>query len=298
MSTAEGFEEFVAIAHHGSVTAAAESLGLPRPTLSRRLARLEERLGVRLLHRTTRKLTLTRQGEHLYARARRVVETAREAEAEVRRLDGVPRGLLRLSIPPGVPALLFGDWLTTFLKLYPEVRLEVVATSAHIDLAAEGFDLAMRRGVIRDQSLIARTIATNRLVAVASPAYLEAHGVPRTLDELTQHDCIVGFKSGTLPDLRWPLQDGGWVEVSGTFMTNQIGLRLAAAIHDHGIAVVVDREAQDALQSGAVVPVLPEIIGRRDDVNLVYLDRDFMDPKVRAFIDFLMERIAVSRASA
>ena len=144
MSNAEGFEEFVAIIDCGSVTGAAEGLGLPRPTLSRRLARLEERLGVRLIHRTTRRMTMTPQGELLYAKARRVVQAAREAEAEVRRLDGVPRGLLRVSVPTGMPAMLFGEWVGEFLQRYPEVELEMVASSAHVDLAAEGFDLALR----------------------------------------------------------------------------------------------------------------------------------------------------------
>ncbi|MEM6995425.1 MAG: LysR family transcriptional regulator, partial [Myxococcota bacterium] len=140
---AAGFEEFVSIVNRGSVTGAAEALGLPRPTVSKRLARLEARLGVRLLHRTTRRMKLTEQGELLYDRARRVVHAAHEAEAAVQRLDDVPRGLLRVAVPPRVPEGVFTQWLAAFLDAYPEVSLDVVGTDPHIDLVAEGFDVAL-----------------------------------------------------------------------------------------------------------------------------------------------------------
>ena len=123
---AAGFEELVAIVEHGSLTRAAEALGMPRPTMSKRLARLEERLGVRLLHRTTRRMSLTGPGEVLYEKARRVVHAAREAEAAVQRLDDVPRGLLRVAVPAQVPEATFTEWLAEFLVAHPEVSLDVV----------------------------------------------------------------------------------------------------------------------------------------------------------------------------
>jgi DNA-binding transcriptional LysR family regulator len=296
MGAAESFEEFVAIVDGGSMTAAADMLGLPRPTLSRRLARLEERLGVRLLHRTTRRMKMTQHGELLYPKAQRVVQAAREAEAAVRRLDGVPRGLLRVSTPAALPYAVFARWLGDFLRAYPEVRLEVVATSVHVDLVAEGFDLAMRAGPIEDASLIARTLTTNTTVAVASPQYLAQHGMPESAADLARHNCIVGYRAGSIPELGWPCHDGGSVAVSGTLMTNEMELRLHAAKQHLGIALVIDNIAAGDLARGELVAVLPTVVGRRDPVSLVYPDRTFLDPKVRAFVDFIAARLEEAQA--
>jgi DNA-binding transcriptional LysR family regulator len=290
-----GFEEFVAIVDRGSVSAAAKSLGLPRPTLSKRLARLEERLGVRLLHRTTRRMKLTEQGELLYQRARGVVHAAREAEAAVQRLDEVPRGLLRVLVPPRVPEAIFTQWLTEFLEAYPEVSLDVVGSEEHVDLVAEGFDVAMRNGPIDDTSLVSRILVTNAEILVASPHYLQVHGEPASAEDLANHNCIVGYKGSNVPEHRWPLLNGGWMHVSGTLMTNHTGLRMEAAKRHLGIAIVVDRIASSMLASGELVQVLPDVVGRRDDARLVYPDREFLDPKVRAFIDFIVSRVEARR---
>lgn len=294
---AAGFEEFVTIVEQGSVTGAADALGLPRPTVSKRLARLEERLGVRLLHRTTRRMKLSPQGEVLYEKARRVVHAAREAEGAVQRLDDVPRGLLRVAIPTRVPEEVFTQWLAEFLLAYPEVSLDVVAVEEHVDLIAEGFDVALRHGIIEDTSLVSRILVTNAEIAVASPDYLAARGTPRTVDDLAAHDCIIGYGGGNVPNPRWPLKDGGWVAVGGTLMTNQPGLRLHAAKRGLGIAIVVDRMARAMLDAGELVHVLPEHIGRRDHARLVYRDRELVEPKVRAFIDFIVSRVESRPAS-
>lgn len=295
---AEGFEEFVSIVDHGSVTQAAESLGLPRPTLSKRLARLEERLGVRLLHRTTRRMKLTEQGELLYERARRVVHAAREAEAAVQRVDDVPRGLLRVLVPPRVPETVFTQWLAEFLEAFPEVSLDVVGSDMRLDLVADGFDVALRSGEIRDTSLVSRTLVVNREIAVASPQYLERRGTPTTADALADHDCVVGYSGDNVPNPRWPLLDGGWVNVGGKLMTNHDGLRMEAAKRGVGIAMVIDRSAAELLGRKELVQVLPGIVGRRDDARLVYPDREFLDPKVRAFVDFIVSRVEANRNAA
>lgn len=294
---AGGFEEFVAIIDHGSVTGAAAALGLPRPTVSKRLARLEERLGVRLLRRTTRRMQLTKQGELLYERARGVVHAARAAEAAVQRLDGVPRGLLRVLIPPRVPEPIFTQWLAEFLDTYPEVSLDVVGTEAHVDLVAEGFDVALRYGEIEDTSLVSRILVVNSEIAVASPRYLEARGTPETAADLVDHDCIIGYSGSNQPNPHWPLVGGGRTTVSGKLMTNHMGLRLEAATRGLGIALVIDRIARDLIEAGQIAWVLPEIVGRRDHARLVYPDREFLDPKVRAFVDFIASRIDASPRS-
>ncbi|MCP4871143.1 MAG: LysR family transcriptional regulator [Proteobacteria bacterium] len=294
---ATGFEEFVSIVDCGSVTRAAQSLGLPRPTVSKRLARLEERLGVRLLHRTTRRMNLTRHGELLYERARRVVRAAQEAEAAVERLDDKPRGLLRVLIPPRVPQETFTRWLAEFLEAFPEVSLDVVGSDEHLDLVAEGFDVALRYGAIEDTSLVSRTLVVNSAIAVASSRYLENRGTPKSTDDLGKHDCIIGYKGGNVPTPRWPLLSGGWMNVSGRLMTNHEGLRLEAAKRDLGIALVLDRSASELIATGELVHVLPDTIGRIDRARLVYPDRQFLDPKVRAFVDFIVSRVEAAKLS-
>ncbi len=296
--TAAGFEEFVSIVDHGSVTGAATALALPRPTVSKRLARLEERLGVRLLHRTTRRMKLTEHGELLYERARRVVLAAREAEAAVQRVDDVPRGLLRVLVPPRVPETVFMQWLAEFLEAYPEVSLDVVGNDLHLDLVAEGFDVALRSGEIEDTSLVSRTLVANFEIAVASPGYLAARGTPTSAADLADHDCIIGYRSNNVPDPRWPLLKGGWVPVGGKLMTNHGGLRLEAAKRGLGIAMVVDRMARELLDDGTLVRVLADTVGRRNDARLVYPNREFLDPKVRAFVDFIVSRIEADRRNS
>ena len=295
MSAAEGFEEFVAIVDGGSITAAAEELGLPRPTLSRRLARLEERLGVRLVHRTTRRLSVTPAGERLYATARAVILAARDAEAEVRRLDDVPRGLLRVSIPPAVPEPLFSTLVTDYLSMYPEVSIEVVATSEYVDLVADGFDVAIRGGFSADSSLIARTLANSRQLAVASPGYLARRGTPSCSSDLAEHECLVGFRDGKLPEQSWPLLSGGSVRVSGRYRTNKLQSRLEAALNGHGIALVIETMVDVHIAEGRLVHVLPGIVGEAARIAVLYADRAFVDPKVRTFVDHVATRLKRAR---
>lgn len=293
-----GFEEFVAIVDAGSVAKAAQDLGLPRPTVSKRLARLEERLGVRLLHRTTRSMKLTKEGEVLYQRARHVVHAAHEAESAIRRLDNVPRGLLRVLVPPRVPESIFSEWIAEFLQTYPEVHLDVVGTDIHVDLVAEGFDVAMRHGAMEDSSLVSRTLVVNAEIAVASKEYLESRGIPAKASDLANHNCIVGYAGKNVPSHRWPLLDGGWTPVSGSLMTNQAILRVEAAKRHLGIAIVIDRMVDELLTSGELVAVLPNIVGRRDRVCLVYPDREFLEPKVRAFVDFIASKVEANHRNA
>lgn len=296
MDVASGFEEFVSIVDEGSVSAAATALGLPRPTLSKRLARLEDRLGVRLLHRTTRRMTLTPQGRVLYAKARRLVEAAREVEAEVRRLDGVPRGLLRVNIPAATPHATIASWLDAFLRQHPEVSLEVVASTVHIDLVRDGFDVALRPGAVDDASLIAKRIAVDETIAVATPTYLERAGTPNDVESLREHACILGHVGGVSPELTWPRLDGPPLPVSGRLRANQMELRLEAARRHLGIAVISRLFIDADLAAGRLVHVLPGIIGEQVRVNLLYADREFLEPKVRAFVDFFAAQVVARRA--
>lgn len=297
MSAAEGFEEFVAVVDRGTITAAADSLGLPRPTLSRRLARLEERLGVRLLHRTTRRITLTRAGEGLYTTARRVVETAREAERATRQLAGGPRGLLRVSLPPEIPQAMLGSWVVDFLLAWPDVRVDVVGTSAHLDLVASGVDVAMWSGPVHDPGLVVRTLAIDRLVAVAAPAYLARAGTPRSATELQDHACLLAHDSRGVPVTHWPLWNGGRVPVQGPAASNLAGVQIETARAGLGIALLVDRGVRRDVESGRLCPVLPDLVGAEHRLSIVYPDRRLLDPKVRVFIDHIVGCIDRARAA-
>ena len=193
----EGLALFVAVVDAGSISAAARALGQPRESLSRRLAAWEDGLGVRLLHRSTRRLVPTRAGETLLARARPLVAAARESLAEVRLLDDVPRGLLRVSVPPGGGAAFLGPPFATFLARWPEVQLEVRALARHVDLVAEGFDVALRAGPVHDPSLIARRLWSADVVGVMAPALAARVGAPATPAALEALPCLLGFGGGS-----------------------------------------------------------------------------------------------------
>lgn len=277
----------VAVVEGGSLTAAAERLGVPRPTLSRRLSRLEAELGTRLVQRSTRSLSLTEAGQELYRHARPIVDAIETATTSVRARDAVPRGLLRLSMPPGGDAL-FGQMLAAFLAEHPQVRLEVHSTTRHVDLVAEGFDLAIRAGQTLHPSLVARKLADTHLLPVASPAYLARRGRPAEPADLAEHDCLVGFERGETPQRRWPLRDGGAVPVRGRLACNDLQVLVQACRADMGIALLPDTFVADDLATGRLERVLADEVGIRGQLALVFPERRLMLPRVRAFIDHVV----------
>ncbi len=289
---AEGYECFVAVVDAGSITDAARVLGLPRETLSRRLQRLEDRLGVRLLHRSTRSLSLTTAGQTLYDRARPLVVAAREAEAAVRQGDDVPRGLLRVTVPPASRVDYWGELLLTFARRWPEVSMEVVAGSQHFDLVSQGFDVAVRAGVVRDPGLVCRRLRTVDLRAVASKAYLDRMGRPHTTEELSSHALLLGMDGEGRVTRTWPQLDGGTVEVRGRFSANDLALLLRAVREGDGIALLPARFVAADIASGALEHVLPCSIGAEASLTVVFVERQLMPAKVRAFVDHVVDWFA------
>ncbi|HVK63969.1 MAG TPA: LysR family transcriptional regulator [Polyangium sp.] len=266
-----------------SLSRAAVELGVPRATISRRLARLEERLGVRLLRRTTRSLALTDAGEALHRHARIVLEAVHHAEACVRKTDDAVRGELRVSVPP-MNGTSFGTMICDFARRYPEVRLHIHSTTQHVDLQRGGYDVALRASTDLEPGLVARRLARHPVLAVASPAYLEAHGTPRTRRDLRHHRCLMGFVRGELPQTQWPFS-GGKFQVEGALFTNDIHLLCDAALEGLGIALLPQVLVQPHLESGALVHVLPGAIQAESHIAVVYPEREFLPPQVRAFID-------------
>ena len=269
-----------------SLSRAAAELGVPRATISRRLARLESRLGARLLRRTTRSLLLTDAGEALYRHARIVLDAVSQAEASVRRTDDSVRGELRVSLPPMMEPSFF-DFLCRFAAQHPGVRLHLHFSSKLVDLRRDGYDVALRASSHIEPGLIARTLARDLLVAVASPEYLAAHGTPRTERELKAHRCLMGFVRGELPATHWPLARGGQLHVEGVLFANEVTMVCQAAVRGLGIAVLPTMIVRPLLDSGQLVRVLPGIIEVEAQVAAVYLEREFVPPQVRAFVDGL-----------
>ena len=267
-----------------SLSRAAAELGVPRATVSRRLARLEERLGARLLRRTTRSLVLTDVGEAFYRQACIALEAVRFAEQSVRMKDDVVRGDLRVSVPPVMHAG-FHAMLCEFAARYPALRVHVHTSNQHVDILHGGYDVALRASSQLQPGLVARTLLRDPMIAVAAPAYLAAHGTPRTQGDLRAHRCLLGFARGELPGSHWPLVDGGRLHVDGAFFANDIGLLREAAINGLGIALLPHSLVASHLERGTLVQVLAGVVGAEMQIALVYPERQFLPPQVRAFID-------------
>ncbi len=270
-----------------SLSGAAAELGVPRATIGRRLARLEERLGVRLLRRTTRALALTDAGDAFYRHARIVLDAVGQAEASVRKSDKVVRGTLRVTTPPMLDPS-FNALVCEFARAYPEVQIHIDASSRYVDLLREGYDVALRAGTELEPGLVARIVARTSAIAVAAPEYLAANGTPRKARDLRAHRCLVGFMRGGLPQTHWPKAGGGKISVEGSFVSNDITLLIDAAVRGLGIAVLPTSLVGVPLERGALVRVLPELIRAESRVSVVYQEKELMPPQVRAFIDALV----------
>lgn len=266
-----------------SLSRAAAELRVPRATIGRRLARLEERLGIRLLRRTTRSLALTEPGEKFYRHARIVLDAIAQAAASVQSSGDVVRGDVRVSVPPNLDDS-FPAMITAFARAHPLVRVQVDASTRLVDLRRDGYDVALRATGKIEPGLVARTIARSKVLAVASPGYLEELGAPRSVKELKKHRCLTGFERGELPQSAWPA-GRGVVHVDGVFSSNDLGLLRDAAVSGLGIAVLPMLYIGDLLARGLLVPVLPGIVETETRISIVYLERELMPPQVRAFID-------------
>jgi DNA-binding transcriptional LysR family regulator len=281
MPSTDRMREFLEVVKAGSISEAARVLGLPRATLSRRMSGLEADLNVRLLHRRTTRLVLTDAGHELARRAVRIVEDADAAWVAVQRLDDIPRGLLRVSVTGPHFLELFTDFLCDF----PEVQIEVQSTTRHVDLLAEGVDVAIRIGEIKDQNLIARRVHSDRTLVVATPEFLNSFGTPTHAKELAKFDCIVGFSGDWAPSRRWPLTSGGTIPVGGRLAANEIELVLSAAKRNLGLALLPSAVVAPDINAGTLIPVLVDEVGVEIPISLVYADREYIDPKIRIFVD-------------
>ena len=278
------YEAFVAIADSGSISEAARELNESRATIGRRLERLEEALGTRLIQRTTRSLVLTRAGHDALVRVRTLLAQMQVTEARLKQIDDTPRGLLRVSIPPGNNTGL-AEFIVGLLIRHGQMQMEVDSSTRHIDLIDEGFDVAVRAGKVVDPRVFVRPLTTVRRLLVCSVAYAQAHGVPTSIDDLKDHNCCTGFALGLRPARSWPLLGGGEVEVSGGLSSNDMHVLREAVTRGLGIACLPAVLVADELRDGTLIPILEDVVGDVATFNIVFPEREFIDPKVRLFID-------------
>lgn len=276
---------FATVVEQGSFTRAAELMGMPKSSVSQKISRLEAQLGVRLLQRTTRRLSLTPQGEIYVEHCQGLLTLARSANLAMARLRSAPAGRVRITAPEATGTLLLGRILAEFRALYPEVVLELTLSDEQLDLVGEGYDLALRAAPLKDSSLICRRIGQVPRHLVAAPAYLAAHGMPQQLSDLGRYACLV---HSALP--LWPLQEGGW-RPQGACISNSLLALRELAINEGGIALLPHHVCEGDLASGRLQKVLPELAVPPNPFYLIYPSREHLAPALRTLMDFVAERL-------
>lgn len=284
-----------AIAEGGSFARAADALGLSRSGVSRAVSRLEARVGVRLLDRTTRAVSLTDEGRRLYAEVAPLLTGIEDAVTVTSGTSIAVRGRLRVNVDAFFSRQLFTPHIGEFLSLYPDLSLELVARDQLGDLVAEGFDIAIRFGTPPVSSLVVRKLIETRTVTVAAPAYLAAHGTPTVPADLVDHACIQVRDSLTgQPIEEWRFRRGDEVvdvRTTGRLMVTEFGTMLGACLDGVGIARIKAIGVQHLIRQGALVEVLPDWHGESFPLYALYPSRHLPPAKVRAFIDFVQSHL-------
>jgi DNA-binding transcriptional LysR family regulator len=285
----EEIEAFVAVAELGGFAAAATRVGRDASVVSRRVSLLEKRLGVRLLARTTRRVSLTEAGTLYFKRVQVVLEELAVANQEVSERAGSPRGLLRISVPDTFGRRWLAAMIPNFLAAHPEIRADVRYSDRFVDLVAEGFDVAVRVGILRNSSLVSKKIAEHRMLLCASPGFLAERGTPKSPNDLAGMPCLGFTPHSFWPD--WPLQKAGkrkTIRPMGPLVTDNAEAALVAAIAGLGVVLAADWLAGPALRSGKLVEVLPGWTVKGDGgVYAVMPPGRLVPAKTRAFVEFL-----------
>lgn len=287
-------QAFVAIVDEGSMAGAARRLGLTRSAMGKALARLETRLDVRLLNRTTRRITVTDEGLRFHESCTRILADLAEAEASVRREQDKPMGTLRLALPEAYGRLRVLPVVQDYLRTWPELKAEISFTDRVIDMTEEGYDLAVRIGdVASDPRLFTRVIDRFHTVICASPEYLSRYGTPDAPEDLENHARLSFGKRGATIDWRLRTQAGRDITLpagSARFVFDSAEAIRDAAVAGLGIAYLPDFLVRDALAGGRLVRLLPDTITQQVAVHLVYPDRRHLPARSRAFIDLMVNR--------
>ncbi len=292
MSQLEDMRLFIAVLECKSFTAAAEHLGLSKQFVSRRLMQLEARLGVRLINRSTRRLAVTPLGQAYYESAKKILNEVAEAEQAISQQRATPRGALRLSAPMSFGTLYLSALLPGFLERYPDISVELDLSDRMVDMLDEGYDMAVRIGVLADSSLIARPLCSSQRVTCCSPAYLERYGAPQTLDDLAQHECLVYGHSQSVEWAYWQNGQPVRIAVRGRYRVNNGELIGDAAVAGLGLALLPTFIIGRHLASGALVPVLEAFQPPPLNVYAVYPQHRQGSLLIRVFTHYLHETLS------
>lgn len=285
-------DTFIRVVEAGSISGAADRMDIAKSAVSRRLKELEEHLGVELFHRTTRRMNLTESGRTYYHQAVRILDDLREAELATSQAHGQLRGTLKVALPMSFGLMHLGPAINDFLELHPHVEFDLDFNDRTVDLMQEGFDLAVRVARLPDSSLIARRLATMRAVVCASPDYLERHGRPDSPEGLIEHRCLVyslirNYETWTFVDAEGRQRTTkikAYIKASnGEFLRD-------AAVRGLGVVLVPTFIAYQAIERGDLVPILAGYRQPQLDVYALYPQTRHLSRRVRAFVDFLVER--------
>jgi DNA-binding transcriptional LysR family regulator len=292
-----GIEVFVAAVEAGSFVRTAESLGLTQSGVSRAVARLERRVGIRLFDRTARAIALTEEGRRFYQQVKPHLSGIEDAAIQGAGSAVAVRGRVRVNVDPFFARLVLAPHVGKFLADHPELSLEIIGRDRLGDLIADGFDAAVRFGDPEPSSLVARRLLETRVLTCASPAYLAKHGRPEHPRELAdaRHECILYVDPITGRPFPWEFHRGRQkirVAVSGRLTVNNVGTMLGACVAGHGIAQILALGTEDLLNRGKLVELFPDWPGERFPLYMFYLSRNVPPAKLRAFVDFVVNSVA------
>ena len=284
---------FARVVEAGSFTAAARLLAMPKTTVSRRLAALEREVGVRLLQRTTRSLSMTDAGRLYYEQSSQALRAIEQANLRLAEARAEPSGTIRISAPVGFGAYFLNHAVVDFLEMYPKTKVELRLTDDKLNLVEDGIDLAFRTGVLQDSTLIARKLGSTHRLLCASSDYLARHGVPEGPSDLARHDCVIAGPS--VANAHWMLEGPRgqkMVTVSGRFAANEMQAVVAAAVAGYGIAQLPHAVAEALIDEGRLRRVLEGYATPAGGLYVLYPSSRHLSPLVKAFIDLASERIS------
>jgi LysR family transcriptional regulator, regulator for bpeEF and oprC len=281
---------FVAVADNGSFARAAAALRMARPSVTNAVSALEASIGARLLHRTTRRSSLTGEGEIFYERATQILTDVAGAQNLFGGSGQVPRGRLRVDIPVGLAKPLIIPRLPEFAERYPDIEIILGVSDQRVDLLAEGVDCVVRVGELAANSMISRVVAHVPMVSCGAPAYLAAHGVPKTIEDLSAHRAVTYFTGRGRSAMDWQLIANGEersIRMRSAILVNDSEAFVACALAGFGLIQALRAAVAEQLENGQLVEILPQVETVRRAVSVMYPSRQYLAPQVRAFIDWI-----------
>lgn len=284
----DGISEFVAVVEQNGFTSAAQRLNTSAAQVSRKVAALEQRLAVKLLNRTTRKVSLTEAGQLYYQQCKQLVNGLEHADLMVSQMQTKPTGLIKLTAPVTYGERIIAPLLNDFLVKYPDLEVELILSNLTLDLIDQGIDLAIRLGQLKDSSLIAKRLANRKLFVCATPEYLNKYGTPHALSELNHHQCLVGSRE------QWRFKEANKtrnLSVQGRIKYNSGPALLDAALKHLGLVQLPDFYVASQLTSGVLSEVLRPFQDDSEAVWAIYPERQFLSPKIKLLLNYLSEQL-------